>query len=285
MTKRGKMIAYSKIIVGILALGIIAILIFSAPAQAFNLSFIIDGNPVVVKGSTININANIDTQNLESPNDINYIIFRLKGQDNNKINCNFSKDGTILSDCNGITIKDVSPEASGYCNNYGYGEGCKLSFMISVDTNLFEPGTYSTFLILNANGKDTEKRGENIVINIKSKTCSVRADDGTVTFNNIQVTKNKINFYIPLQHAKNGDGFLIGQEARERFLYSFKIGNILENNNSTLKVQVNGKYRLGVRGFVSETAILTLDKTKNTVTLIGSNIKMIGTKVNFRKGC
>ncbi len=274
---------YSKIMGGAIVLGIIAILIFSGPAQAFSISLDIK-DTAVEKGGTINIDANIETGNNDAPGEIDNLTFKLKGL--NSIECTFYPDGEVISGCEGITIKKISSSNSGYCKEYGYGYGCKLSFKISIETGFFDIGTYSTSLVLDSKSKETEINGKEIAINNPKKVCSIRANNGNLIANNIQFDKNRINFYIPLQNAIRGEGYITGQKERDKFLYKFNIEKILENSDTKTKVQVSGKYRIGTYGkFVNENAVLTFDRIENVTSLIGNNIKMSGMKIKFREWC
>lgn len=274
--------AYSKIIVGALVLGIVALLIFSAPAEAF-ISSIEIKNSNVDKGEKVIINADVKTSEGDSPKDINYFIFQLRGPNNT--DCKFLPNATILSGCNGIEINDVSPEPIGDCKSYGYGTGCDLKFKISFDTTDYENGTYASSLIINSKGIDTEIAGKDISINVTRKVCSIRANDGKLIVDNMQFEKNKINFYIPLKNANKGGGYLTGQKGRDRFLYRFNIGEALINNKNIVKVKVTGKYRIGNGKFIDEAAVLTFDRIENVTSLMGDNIKMSGMKISFRQFC
>lgn len=276
--------AYSKIIGGMVVLGIITILIFSGPASAFIVSLDIR-DPNVKKGDELNLELNIETGDNESPTDVDYILFKLIGASTR--DCKFSYEGEVISGCNGIQIKKLSSPDTGYCKEYGYGYGCKLNFKIIVDTEFFDLGNYSTSLILVSKGQEDEIKGKDVSITIPpNRVCSIRANDGKLIVNNIQFENNKINFYIPHEKATRGEGYLTGQNGRERLLYRFKIEKILSDSKVKTQVRVSGKYRIGTFGkFIEETAILTFDKVENITTLTGPNIKMNAMKIGFREWC
>ncbi len=275
--------AHSKIVIGALVLGIIALLIFSAPAEAF-ISTIEIKNKNVDKGEKAIINLDVKTSEGESPKNIDYLIFQLKGPIN--IDCKFLSNTTIISGCSGIEIDDISPEPIGDCKKYGYGTGCDLKFKISLDTLDYETGIYASSLIINSKGKDTEISGGDISIIVIGKVCSIRANDGKLIVDNMQFEKNKINFYIPLKNANNGEGYLTGQKGRDRLMYRFSVDGTLINNKNLIKVKVSGKYRIGTFGkFIDETAVLTFDRIENTTSIMGNNIKMSGMKISFREFC
>lgn len=274
----------TKIIAGVFVLGIISALMLSGPAEAFLLSITIPDNSVI-KGDTITINANIETEESERPSDINYLIIKLTGPQ--EISCKFLANATAVSGCDGIKIIKVPSEDSGYCKSYGYGTGCKLQYKITLESELYAAGTYETFLIINSNEKDSTKQGEDVIINNPiNRVCSVRADDGSLKVGNMEFAKNKINFYMPLNKAIRGEGYLTGQRNRDRFMYKFSMGRILVDNDKMIKVKVSGKYRIGNSGqSLSENAILTFDRIQNVTSLVGDKINITNMRVSFRQWC
>lgn len=275
--------AYSKLIGGMVVLGIITLLIFSGPAQAFAISLDIN-NPDVEKGGAVNLDVNIETGGDDAPGDINFLEFKLIGPGN--VDCKFSPNGEIISGCEGIKVIKSPSSDTGYCKDYGYGYGCKLKFRISIETEFFDIGTYATSLVLNAKGKETVIYGKDILINPKIKLCSIRANNGKIIVNGLDSDKNKINFFIPLKNAIKGEGYLTGQLGRERFIFRFKMDKILEFTKDITKVQVSGKYRIGTSGeYIDETAILTFDRIENKTSLTGNKVNMAGMDIYFRKGC
>ena len=277
----------SKVIAFFLVIAIISIIIFSGPAQAFVLSLSIpDAN--VIQGEKVKVDLKVDTQNSDNPSDIKHLIFKMSGPENNSENfsCEFSPDGKIISGCDGIDITKVKKIESGYCKSYGYGYGCSFEYTISIDTMFFEVGTYKTSLIITAKDKDTIKNGEDIVINIPPKVCSVRANKGDVSIDEMQFVKDKVSFYLPLNNAERGQGYITGQDGRERLTFRFKVDKILVYSNQMIKANVTGKYRIGGFGeLTQESGILTFDRVNNVTSFVGSHIQMSGMKVYFRKFC
>lgn len=273
----------TKVIAGLLVLGVISIIIFSGPAKAFVLSLQITDNSVT-QGDKIKVNLKVDTENGDSPTDISFLIFKMNGPEN--IVCNFSSDGTLITGCEGIEITKKHTTDTGYCKSYGYGYGCSLEFDLTIDSGLFEVGTYATTLIINAKEKNTEKKGDNIIISSVNKVCSVRANGGTIISDEINFTKNKINFFIPISKAEKGQGYLSGQDGKGIFLYKFSVDRLLFYTNELVKAEVSGKFRIGNKGvFADETAILTFDRIQNVTSLVGNDVNMTGMKVYFRKFC
>jgi hypothetical protein len=198
--------------------------------------------------------------------------------------CNFLSDGTVVSGCEGIDVSKVHTTESGYCKTYGYGYGCTLEFSLSINSALFDVGTYKTTLVTNASGKEIEQKGSDIMISPPlNKGCSVRANSGTITADDLTFTKNKINFFLPPK--AQGQGYITGQDGKGVFLYKFMIGNILVNTPDTLKVEVNGKFKIGQGKYTDESGVITFDKANNITSYTGTNVEISGMKVYFRKFC
>lgn len=275
----------SKVIAGLLVLGVILILVYSGPAQAFVLSLQIPENSVD-QGAKIKVNLKVDTENGDNPSDVSYLIFKMNGPDDNDIECRFLPDGEIISGCDEVEIKKINTQDTGYCKSYGYGEGCSLEYAITIDSSLFEVGNYTTFLIINAKEKDIVQKGKDILINIPGKVCSIRANNGNVQVDEMEFINNKINYYIPLNNAERGQGYLTGQDGRDRFNFKFKVDEVLNYTNDLIKAQVSGKYRIGSSGrFIEDSGILTLDRIQNVTSFAGNDINMNGMKVYFRRFC
>lgn len=279
----------SKVIAAILVLGVISILIYSGPAQAFVLSLQIP-DTIVNQGDKIKVNINVNPEEGDNSSDVSYLIFKLtklNGPDNAE--CKFLRDGSIVSGCDGIEIDKISTddcEDGSYGYGYGYGSKCSLKYKITINSNLFEVGTYATSLTINAKGKDTTEAGDNIIINLPNKVCSVRARDGLIQVDEKEFTKNKINFYLPFNNADRGEGYLTGQDGKGRFTFRFKVDKMLYYTNDLIKAQVSGKFRIGNQGnYTDETAVLTFDRVQNTTSLIGNNVHMTGMKIYFRRYC
>ncbi len=273
----------SKIIAGLIVLGIISAIILSGPAEAFVLSLSIPKNIVEI-GETITITANVKTsEKTDRPSDVDYLILKLEGPEN--IECRFLPNATIVSGCKGIKINKLSDENKGYCKSYGYGEGCNSRYEIKIGTMNYETGIYKTFITINAKGKNLTIPGEDITINLKGKVCSIRASNGELKINSLDFSKNKISFYIPLKNAIKGEGYLTGQRNRERFIYRFKIEQVILNNRDIIKVRVSGKYRIGTGENIAENGVLVFDRIQNITSLTGDNINLNGMKINFREGC
>ena len=171
----------SKIIGIILAFFIIGVLLFSLPAAAFVLDLSSDKTSAVV-GENIVFTASINVNSNENlPIDKLELELNNKGGEN--ISCEFYSNGTLISACDGITIKQMSDIGYGYGysygnyngygynfdNNYGYGYSYGvLNYEITLDTTNHSAGTYDSVLKLFVHEEIFSKDGGSITINEKS---------------------------------------------------------------------------------------------------------------------
>jgi hypothetical protein len=145
----------------ILSVIIIAILILSAPANAFSLNLKLDDTEVV-KGDEMNIEVSIDTNNIEYL-DIKKIELVLEGPEVTR--CLFDKDGNKLNDCKGIIIKKIETPISNYGYSYGYGffQG-NIKYNIQIDTSEYTAGEYKTKINFYEKDKMYYKEGASLLI-------------------------------------------------------------------------------------------------------------------------
>ncbi|MDP2925329.1 MAG: hypothetical protein Q8N99_03080 [Nanoarchaeota archaeon] len=153
---------------------IIAILIFSAPANAFSLNVKLDDTEVV-KGDDVNIEVSIDTNNGENL-DIKKLELVLNGPE--AVHCFFDEDGNKLSDCKGIIIKKIvtpiSPYGYGYSYGYGFFQG-NIKYNIKIDTSDYITGEYETKINFYEKDKIYYRQGDSLLIkdsNIRIKGSS-----------------------------------------------------------------------------------------------------------------
>lgn len=121
-----------------------------------------------------------------------------------------------------------------------------------------------------------------------TKSCSVRARKGTLVVDGEDFDgKGRLSFTIPLRKAINGEGSLFAQVGRSRISYTFNINrqNIMTNNDTELKLRVNGEYRINMHNKSKETVIITLDKVNKIVSIEGSKIQLEDMNVLLMKGC
>ncbi|MFA6023457.1 MAG: hypothetical protein WC781_05200 [Candidatus Pacearchaeota archaeon] len=294
MTNRGV-----KAITVLITLGILSLLIIAAPAQAFALSFVIS-DPYVSFGQTTEFTVSSKI----GPNEnivINQFILNIYGPET--ITCEFLPDGTLLNDCDGITITPLqninttNSSCYGYngennCGGYGYGYGYDsftnqtLAYKISFDTGSHKPGIYQTEFVLLSEGKRHVKPGSSLFIFDRDglRGCSVRAHKGILEIGNqtIDSPNNKLSFNVPLENAVLGSGSMLVQADKERFVYNFKVKGVLENNENNALVLVEGDYKSGRLGnSTSEIAIISIDKKNKELSLAGKKITATNMNVNL----
>lgn len=121
-----------------------------------------------------------------------------------------------------------------------------------------------------------------------AKSCSLRARKGTLIVDGNDFDgKGRLSFIIPLRKAIEGRGSLFAQAGRTRISYAFEINqkDILVNDDNQMKVKVVGNYRINTHNTSKETAIITLDKINNLVSIEGSNIQLEDMEVIMSRGC
>jgi len=257
---------------------ILGLLIFSGPANAFVLSLSVI-NPTAYVGEKISFVMSADTENNETGTD--YLTLELTGD--LVYSCKFDISGNVISGCFGMNITKIS-------ENYGYGYNTleNVKFRIDLDTTGYATGKYQSSLTVVWGNSSSSKRGTTINIKQTRKgvvDCSVRGSGGTLEVNGTDFGKsNKINFYLPLNNAANGKGYLTGQKGRERFSYNFDVLEVLNNSDNETKILVSGEYRLGLNETLHEEAVVILIKS-GKVSVIGDSINLSEMKVTFKKGC
>ena len=199
-----------------------------------------------------------------------------------KITCTFLMNGTLLTKCPGITVKLLSGPTFGY--GYGYLRKAPV-YNVSLDTSLIQTGNYSTKVIVDTTEKTVEQKGENVLVTSKN-LCSVRARDGELVFKNLTFKNSKLNFHIRKKGGASGQGSLTAQTRDGRFSYSFTIIAVIGTGDpEIIKARTIGNYRLGPTERTNARAILTFDKSTNTVMIDAADFDLTGSKVTFKKGC
>lgn len=146
----------TKIIAGILTLGVLVMLILAGPANAFNVSLsgFAVSNPT--KGDKISTTATIEiraNERMPLPNPAGVFI-------DDKVACAFSINSPETI-CDGVTVKLISSTSSygygygykyGYGYNYGYNQGYsngKFTYNITIDTSKFSIGEHKVQIGIN----------------------------------------------------------------------------------------------------------------------------------------
>jgi hypothetical protein len=154
----GKSGAIHKFYSLILTLGIIALLIFAVPAQAFTINLSPPSDPKVVKGEDITFTSKFTIKTGEQ-----VPLSDLYVKINNKI-CKFNVDGTPIDGCNGIKIDVLKFDSvvlngnntfkfKGKTYDYGYGYGYgygsnnekngEIEYKFTIDTKKLSIGKYN----------------------------------------------------------------------------------------------------------------------------------------------
>src|SRR3989344_277941 len=264
---------------------VIAVLIISGPVNAFILGLTID-NTEVSSGDIIKIKINAHVE--EGYNlDVDRFLLDLSGPVS--ISCLFNVNGTLESSCNGITIKVLNiSEGFGYGYGYGYGESL-YEYEISLDTTNYPTGKYSTQIVSFADGDIFSSNGPDI--NIKSngdvlQSCSVRAEGGTLKIGEMNFKdKGRISFYIPKKGASKGKGSLVAQNDRIRASYKFDTNGVLENTKQRARFTALGEIKIQREDPIQEDAIVTIDKIKNKISVLGDSINATNMDITFIRGC
>lgn len=277
----------NKAIAGALTLIVLAILLISGPAEAYILGLTVLEKEVE-RGKKISFSVNVKIESTEHLA-IDYFLLKIRG--NTNTDCKFNVSGDLIDGCAGISIQRTSVPDFGYGYGYGYGylTNGDLTYNITLDTNSYYLGSYSTEIVMSTDGKEASQKGGSFKIFSKDgilNGCSLRADDGILQVRNSSFKgKNKLNFNIPLEGAKMGEGYMIFQADRNRFSYQFVSPVVLENNKTTALILVEGKYRMNVGETVQEKAIFSLDKNQKSISIIGGNFSVMNMNVNLMQKC
>jgi len=146
---------------------VIGILIVSGPVQSFSLGLDID-KVKVTQGKTITFTAEINIGSGETI-PLEELTLLLEGPE--KISCQFTPNGEIISGCEGITITKIGSSQNGYGYYYGYGYGYtdgKLAYSIKLNTLNYKTGVYQTKLEVKINDETFTQQGEPITIKYSS---------------------------------------------------------------------------------------------------------------------
>lgn len=275
---------------------IIMLLIFTGPAQAFNLSLsILDkkvalGNKVVMK---------VYSEPEEGDQVIlkNFIL-SIKGPTD--ILCEFDSDAKIISGCEGITITKLDNEPNpygysyGYSYGYGYGysygysyESGKREFKKVLDTDNLSTGEYKAEISTESNNNTYLSKSSFIILTRDEsiRGCSFRGEDGILEVNGFLTSNNKLNLNIANKKAVNSKGYLYSQVGKNRISYKFKIESIISNSDEKAEILVDGNYKIGRNGKINEEVIITLDKVNNKIYADGDTISIKDMEIKFIKNC
>src|SRR3989344_116166 len=267
----------------IISVVIIILLFVAGPANAFILGFTIK-DPVVTKGDDVEFK--ISTQiEPEEFLDIDKFTLVLNGPELQ--NCDFDANGNILNGCKGITITKLVSSNSTYGYGYGYGYMAGvLEFKIKLDSGEYLGGVYHTSLKMIIGESEFEKTGQDIIIGITSlQGCSLRAEDGTFSTEEISTKNNKLNLNVPLRDAVNGKGYIISQYKKGRAVYQFDIKSVIENDEDYALILTDATLKLAGQEKIQETSTVYLDKVNMVVNVDGETFDLNEMPIYFMQRC
>ncbi len=274
-----------KAISAIISVVIIILLFVAGPANAFILGFTIK-DPVVTKGDDIEFKISTQIEQTEIL-DIDKFTLILDGPELQE--CEFDANGNILNGCKGITITKLVSSNSTYGYGYGYGYGYMtgvLEFKIKLDSEEYLSGVYKTSLKMIIGENEFEENGEDIIIGISSlQGCSLRAEDGTFSTEEISTKNNKLNLNVPLRNAVNGKGHIISQYKKGRAVYQFDIKSVIENDEDHAVILTDGTLKLTGQEKIQETSTIYLDKVNMAVNVNGETFDLEDMPIYFMQRC
>lgn len=282
----------------LVTIGVIIIILMAGPADAVILGLsMLNSDTDVIKGEDVNFEVSVEIESGEVLY-IDYIILKLDNSIKNIYGCDFLDDveckffanGSIISGCEGILIEQTNTTNFGYGYSYGYGyEEGVLKYKITLDTNKYIVGDYKSSLLVYSGENVFEKDGAEFSIISESdllESCSIRAKNGLLDVKGQDLdSRNKINFYVPSDNAKNGRGSLNGQLGRNRLSYGFDIIELLEDNEDYSLIYTAGKYKMGREEKSDEESLILFDKLNNKISLCGDNVNIKNMEINFKQGC
>lgn len=209
--------AAMRILILVLTFGVISMLLMSGPANAAILRLNSDKSTLNA-GENVVFNAVLQVTETEY-NSVSSVILRLNGPSSNV--CTFDVHGNIIAGCEAIGVRSINVSSriipgSAYSYSYGYGvDTIELTYTITLNTEGYSAGTYSTSVSVISAGQVTTQTGNEIVIRTDgthsggSHTYSI-AKDESLSYENgkIEISKgNKYQIY--------GDSYISGMEVKE----------------------------------------------------------------------
>lgn len=146
---------------------ILAVLMFSAPANSYILNLTSDKTDVS-KGGEITFNTGVSISSSESSNVQNLTLYLIGLNGISDYSCVFDVNGAVLSGCSGMIITRTGNLSYGYGYGYGYGASGTLSYKITLDTTNYNTGEYRTRLNVIINGNSYVQDGQTITISTRS---------------------------------------------------------------------------------------------------------------------
>ncbi|MEK6873961.1 MAG: hypothetical protein AABW91_03875 [Nanoarchaeota archaeon] len=273
-----------KVVSVIISVSIIILLFVAGPANAFVLGLTIN-DPVVNKGEIVEFSVSTQIEP-EEVLDIDKFVLILNGPEVQE--CEFDVNGNIISGCKGISIEKLASSNSSICPGYGYGY-CQgvLEYKIRLDSGEYLGGVYHTNLKMIIGESEFEQQGQDVIIGITSlQGCSLRAEYGTFSTEEINTKNNKLNLNVPLRNAVNGGkGYIISQYKKGRAVYQFNIASVIENDEDHAIIIAKGDFKLDGANKIQETSTIYLDKVNMVVNVDGSTFDLNEMPVYFMRRC
>jgi hypothetical protein len=158
--------AAMRIFILVLTFGVISMLLMSGPANAAILRLNSDKS-ILNAGETVVFNGVLQVTETEY-NSVSSVILRLNGPSSNV--CTFDVHGNIIAGCGAIGVQSINVSSrvipgSAYSYSYGYGiDTIELTYTITLSTEGYAAGTYSTSISVTSAGQTTTQAGNEIVI-------------------------------------------------------------------------------------------------------------------------
>ncbi len=208
-----------KFVIGLVLIGILALLFFMGPVQAFILGLTVD-NPAPIIGEVITFTATLNIETMDKHLPVKNLTLKVNGPED--ISCVFDVEGNNLTSCNGLDITRIhslqiddygygygygSEEGYGYDFGYGYGYGynygyggkeLEFKYNIEFDTTGHAIGEYDSWLEADIGEEVFDSAKKTIIIKNRVSGGSRR--------------KNNPVGYTPIIHEEQESEVLDGEE-------------------------------------------------------------------------
>lgn len=267
----------NRIIASVLSLIVIVLLVYTGPAQAFVVSLgISNASPLLGELISFSVSAQIQEGDNTNINNFTLVI-------NNNSYCVFSISGEKLTSCNGINIVQIENLSYGY----GYLLPGFLKYNITINSESLGVGNYNARLIASTIKGEFQTSESSFAISDEKPLydCSVRGKGGEISLNEKSLGNNsRINFYVPLKSAREGEGEFTVQEGRKRVSYKFDVKKAVRRD-SLIVFKVQGEVREDLNPFKAESAVITLDKNTKKINLDSSSLVIRNMPATLMIGC
>jgi len=270
----------SKLTAGVITFLLVVLLMAVGPTKAFVLNLNIQ-NSFPLAEEPVNFVTSIEIEQGENLNIKNFTL-KLTGEKN--IECVFLPNGTLLTNCSGIQIKQI--ESSEFQSGYGFLPGA-LKYNITISPNTLPVGDYvSKFFVstLESTFESSEKQITIIKEGIPVEKCSLRAEKGEIVIDGERFisSRNKLNLAVPESRALNGKGYITAQSGRKRISYKFTIDRAVRVNEDRILIYTSGILKQNKKEKAESAAIL-FDTNSLKIDVAGDSLSIQNMDVNFAK--